>query len=236
MTAAALIVAAGRGRRVGGPVPKQYRLLSGIAVLGRTLDAFLAHPDVNEVRVVIHHDDADRFERLGVPRAVPVLGGETRQASVRLGLESLSGAPPDHVLIHDGVRPFVAADTIASVLRALEREQAALACVRVADTLKRGVDGFVAGTIDRADVWRAQTPQGFRFADILAAHRVAAGSSLAEFTDDTQLAERHGMRVAIVEGHEDNFKITTEADFGRAERLLASGWNPGRPPSAAGTG
>lgn len=224
MGAASIIVAAGRGRRLGGPIPKQYRALGGAAVLRHTVDAFRAHPAVAHLRVVIHPDDRDLYADAvaGLDLPPPVLGGETRQDSVRRGLESLAGASPDHVLIHDGVRPFVAAETISAVLAALAHAGAALACVRVPDTLKRERDGFVAATIDRTGVWRAQTPQGFRFPEILDAHRAAAADpELADLTDDTQLAERRGIAVAIVEGHEDNFKITTEPDLARAERLLA---------------
>ena len=224
MTSACIIVAAGRGRRFGGPIPKQYRALGGVAVLRRTVAAFLGHPEVAHVRVVINPDDADLYEAAvaGLALAPPVLGGETRQESVRRGLESLVGVAPDRVLIHDGVRPFVAADTISAVLAALDAHGAALACVSVPDTLKRARDGVVEATIDRTGMWRAQTPQGFRFADILGAHRAAADDpALADLTDDTQLAERRGMSVAVVEASEDNFKITTEPDLARAERLLA---------------
>ncbi len=217
-------MAAGRGRRFGGPVPKQYRDLGGVAVLRRTVLAFLAHSEIAHLRVVINQDDLSLYEAAvaGLALAPPVLGGETRQESVRRGLESLVEAAPDRVLIHDGVRPFVAAETISAVLAALDAHGAALACVAVPDTLKRAQGGVVEATIDRTGVWRAQTPQGFRFAEILAAHRAAAADpALADLTDDTQLAERRGMSVAVVEGHEDNFKITTEPDLARAERLLA---------------
>ncbi len=224
MTSACIIVAAGRGRRFGGPVPKQYRELGGVAVLRHTVAAFLDHPEVAHLRVVINPDDAGLYEAAvaGLDLAHPVLGGGTRQDSVRRGLESLVEAAPDRVLIHDGVRPFVTAETISAVLAALDAHGAALACVSVPDTLKRARSGVVEATIDRTGVWRAQTPQGFRFKEILAAHRAAAEDpALADLTDDTQLAERRGMSVAVVEGHEDNFKITTEPDLARAERLLA---------------
>ncbi len=222
MTDAVLIVAAGRGRRFGGPLPKQYRLLGGIPVLRHTIGAFLA-AGLPTIRVVIHADDRILYDEAaaGLDLPPPVLGGDTRQSSVRLGLEALAAHNPGRVLIHDAVRPFVGAATIDAVLAALDHSGAALACVAVPDTLKRGRDGYVTATIDRTDVWRAQTPQGFRYADILAAHRAAATDpALADLTDDTQLAEHRGLRVAIVEGHEENFKITTEPDLARAERLL----------------
>ena len=222
--AACIIVAAGRGRRFGGPVPKQYRTLGGVAVLRHTVRAFRSHPAVGHLRVVINEDDRALYEAAiaGRDLAPPVIGGATRQDSVRRGLESLVDAAPARVLIHDGVRPFVAADTISAVLAALDAHGAALACVAVPDTLKRARDGVVEATVDRTGMWRAQTPQGFRYAEILAAHRAAASDpTLADLTDDTQLAERRGSSVAVVAGHEDNFKITTEPDLARAERLLA---------------
>jgi 2-C-methyl-D-erythritol 4-phosphate cytidylyltransferase / 2-C-methyl-D-erythritol 2,4-cyclodiphosphate synthase len=221
---ACIIVAAGRGRRFGGPVPKQYRALGGEAVLRRTVRAVASHPAIAHLRVVINADDRDLYEVAvaGLDLAPPVIGGETRQDSVRHGLESLLAADPDRVLIHDGVRPFVAAETIGAVLAALDAHEAALACVPVPDTLKRATGGVVEATIDRTGIWRAQTPQGFRYADILAAHRAAVDDpALADLTDDTQLIERRGGTVAVVAGHEDNFKITTEPDLARAERLLA---------------
>lgn len=223
MTAASIIVAAGRGRRFGGSIPKQYRDLSGSAVLRHTIEAFRTHPAIDHLRVVINADDRALYEEAaaGLELAPPVIGGETRQESVRRGLESLADAAPVHVLIHDGVRPFVAAELITRVLAALDAYGAALACVSMPDTLKRARNGVVEETIDRTAVWRAQTPQGFRFHDILLAHRAAATDpALADLTDDTQLAERRGLRVAVVEGHEDNFKITTEPDLARAEWLL----------------
>lgn len=222
--AAVIVVAAGRGRRLGGPIPKQYRDLAGRSVLARTVRAFSSHPRIRTIRVVIHADDRPLYDEAvaGLDLPPPVIGGDTRQQSVHAGLEALAAAAPDRVLIHDGVRPFVDPDTIDAVLDALLHEGAALACVAVPDTLKRGADGFVVATVDRTGIWRAQTPQGFRYDAILAAHRACATDpSLADLTDDTQLIERQGIRVAIVEGSEDNFKITTEPDLARAERLLA---------------
>ena len=224
MKAAVLIVGAGRGRRFGGPVPKQYRRLGGEPVLRRTIGVFLGHAAGFAIRVVIHPDDRALFDEAtaALDLAPPVDGGETRQQSVHGGLEALAADPPDVVLIHDAVRPFVDGETISAVLEAAARHGAALASVAVPDTLKRARDGFVAATVDRTGMWRAQTPQGFRFRAILDAHReAAADASLADLTDDTQLAERRGLRVAVVPGSEDNFKITAEPDLARAERLLA---------------
>ncbi len=212
----ALVVAAGRGRRVGGEVPKQYQPLDGAPLLRRTLGAFLSHPAVDRVRAVIHPDDGALFETAsrGLDVMDPVTGGATRQDSVRLGLESLESLRPGRVLIHDAARPFVDAATIFRVLEALDTHPGAIPALPVSDTLKRGEDGLVGGTVERDGLWRAQTPQGFRFADILAAHRRAAGSAL---TDDAAVAEAAGLEVALVAGSADNLKITTDEDLRRAQ-------------------
>ena len=228
VTTAALIVAAGRGRRVGGPLPKQYRPLAGRAVLGHSMHRFATHPRIDRVRVVIDpadrplYDDAVR-EGAGIAAGTllaPVAGGATRQESVRNGLESLAKAPPDLVLIHDGARPLVPAAVIDEALDALAGHDGALPALAVSDSLKRAApEGVVvAGSVPREGLWRAQTPQGFRYPAILEAHRTAAGGTL---TDDAAVAERAGLSVALTAGDEDNLKITTEQDFARAERILA---------------
>ena len=148
----------------------------------------------------------------------PAAGGPSRQDSARLGLESLAALAPGAVLIHDGARPFVGAAVIDRVLDALGASAGAIAALPVTDTLKRGADGLITGTVERAGLWRAQTPQGFRFAEILAAHQKSAGR---ELTDDAAVAERAGLPVALVEGAPENIKITTQDDLARAECWLA---------------
>ena len=216
---AALIVAAGRGQRFGGALPKQYATLAGVPLLRHTLCAFAAHPAVATVRAVIHPDDRPLYEAAaaGLDLAEPVAGGASRQDSVLRGLESLAGDPPARVLVHDGARPFVSAAVIDRVLSALDDSPGAIAALPVVDTLKRGAAGRVAGTQDRAGLWGAQTPQGFRYADILAAHRQAAGE---ELTDDAAVAERAGLAVALVEGSRENMKVTSQEDLAVAERWL----------------
>lgn len=216
----ALLVAAGRGTRLPGDVPKQYRVLGGEPILRRAAAAFLRHPAIAGVRVVIHPDDRALYDGAvsGLDLLAPVAGGATRQDSVRNGLESLADRAPDHVMIHDAARPFVSAASIAAARDALDSAQGAIVAVPVVDSLKRAGGGHLAA-VDRKDLWRAQTPQAFRYADILAAHRSAAGLDL---TDDAAVAERAGLSVAIAPGSEDNFKITSEDDIARGERLVAA--------------
>ncbi len=227
----ALVVAAGRGARFGGELPKQYAALGGKPVLRWSLEAFARHARIDAVRAVTHADDADRYAAAaaGLGLAAPVTGGATRQESVRCGLEALVADAPARVLIHDGARPFVDAGTIDAVLDALEAHQAAIPALAVADTLKESADGaLVSATRARDRLWRAQTPQGFRFDAILAAHRAAAG---AELTDDAAIAERAGLAVALVPGRETNFKLTTADDLARA-----AAWLSGASETRAGSG
>lgn len=212
----ALVVAAGRGTRAGGEIPKQYRMLDDRPVLRWSLERFSRHGRVGAVRAVIHPDDRPLYDDAarGLHLLPPVAGGAERQDSVRLGLESLVPLAPAAVLIHDAARPFVDDAIIDRTLDALAHAAGAVAAVPLADTLKRRDDaGLVAATVDRTGLWRAQTPQAFRFPEILAAHRAAAGAAL---TDDAAVAERAGLPVAIVAGGEANGKLTTEDDLRRA--------------------
>lgn len=225
MSAAVLIVAAGRGKRAGSATPKQYVRLGGESVLSRSVRAFAAHPRISRIQVVIHPDDRARYEAatasLGPRLATPVLGGASRQDSVRAGLQALKGDAPSAVLIHDAARPFVTADVIDRVLGALSAGRGAIAALPVADTLKRsGAGQIVRGTVERAELWRAQTPQGFEFAPILDAHEAAFAAGRTEFSDDAAVAEWAGIDVVLVAGSERNIKLTTETDFEMAEQLL----------------
>ncbi len=220
MSTVALIVAAGRSQRLGGEVPKQYLPLGGVALLRRTIEVFGTHPAVDQVCVVYNSDDQALYDVAiaGLDLPPPVAGGESRQQSVLNGLESLAASPPDIVLIHDAARPFVTPAEIDDVLTALAAAPGAISALPVVDTLKRqGDSNLIAGTVVRDGLWRAQTPQGFRFGDILKAHRAAQGQAL---TDDAAVAEAAGLAVALVPGDGGNFKITTAADFALAERIL----------------
>lgn len=214
-TTAAIIVAAGRGTRAGGGVPKQWRALAGRSVAAYTLAAFDAHPRVDHVVLVVHNDDRKTAPWPADTLAEIVTGAESRSGSVLAGLEALEGRF-DQVLIHDAARPCVSKAVIDGVLDALEHGSAAAPALPVVDALWRGADGKVAGPEDRAELYRAQTPQGFDLAVILAAHR----SDDAGAADDVEIARRAGLPVAITPGDEENLKITQAEDFARAEQIL----------------
>jgi 2-C-methyl-D-erythritol 4-phosphate cytidylyltransferase/2-C-methyl-D-erythritol 2,4-cyclodiphosphate synthase len=222
-TCTALIVAAGRGSRFGGPLPKQYALLAGKPVLGHTLAAYHATPEINRLRVVIAAGDESHYRAAadGFDLPAPVIGGVSRQQSVLNGLEALADEAPDFVAIHDAARPFVRPVDIAACVAAVTVPgvDGAVLGVRLADTIKRtDAAGTVAETVPRANLWRAQTPQVFRYAALLTAHRNAAALGAAEataLTDDAAVAERAGLKVVMVEGSEDNRKITTAEDLAR---------------------
>lgn len=209
MRTAVLIVAAGRGTRMGGDVPKQWQMLAGKPVLEHTLAAFAGM----QVLLVIHPDDRARAELLGVPL---VEGGTSRDDSVLAGLLALEGSGVDAVLIHDGARPFVSRALIDKLVAALETHEAAAPGLSVTDALWQGKGGMVIGTVDRAGLFRAQTPQAFRLAAILAAHR----SHVDVAADDVEVARAGGIDVLIVEGEESNLKLTWPGDFARAEAIL----------------
>ena len=221
MTVAALILAGGRGTRAGGGIPKQYREIDGISVLRRAIDCFVDCPAVNLIRVVIHADDQAlyRAATAGLDILPPVIGGTERHLSAVNGLESLSDFETDIVLIHDAARPFADRGMIERIIAALADAAGAIPALPVSDTLKRvaSTDDLIEETVDRAGLWRAQTPQGFRFKAILKAHG-QRDSDLP--TDDAAVMEEAGMVVCVVDGEERNIKVTTEADFERAEQIL----------------
>lgn len=223
MKIAALIVAAGRGTRAGPGAPKQWRPLAGRRVVDWTLDAF-DRPDI-ACRVLVIHPD-DRAEAAGLDVRL-VDGGATRCDSVHRGLEALAGQGFDAVLIHDVARPCVTAPVIDAVIAALAKTPGAAPALAITDALWTGEAGRVTGTRDRAGLFRAQTPQGFRFDAILDAHRAHVG----EAADDVAVARSFGLDVAITAGAEENLKITLPADFARAESLLK-----GAPAMRIGTG
>lgn len=212
---AAIIVAAGRGTRAGTALPKQWQPLGDTIVLAQTLAAFRAS-GMARIVLVIHQDDMKRAEPLIGAGVTMVAGGNSRAASVRNALEALSDAPPDLVLIHDGARPLVAPATVARVLDALRLHAGAAPALQITDALWRGTDGQVSGTQSREGLFRAQTPQGFHFQQILSAHRNHKGDA----ADDVEIARAAGLDVAIVPGDDDNIKLTYPQDFARADQIM----------------
>jgi 2-C-methyl-D-erythritol 4-phosphate cytidylyltransferase/2-C-methyl-D-erythritol 2,4-cyclodiphosphate synthase len=219
---AVLIAAGGSGSRAGGGLPKQYRMLGGTPVLRRTVEAFLAHPVISAVQVVVGGGQEAEYEAAtaGLRVMPPVKGGDTRQNSVRNGLRALVGIRPDFVLIHDAARPLTSRSLIDAVIAALESgAHAVLPVLPIADSLRRLNNNAVGESVSRDGLCRVQTPQGFRFAEIINAHeRFAGGNS----TDDISLAEQAGLAITAVLGEAENFKLTTVNDFATAERLLAA--------------
>ncbi len=213
---AAIIVAAGSGTRVGGEIPKQWQPLAGRRVIDWTLDAYRQAPQIGQIVVVLRPEDVVLLPDADL---LCVEGGATRTESVRAGLEALAEAPPDTVFIHDAARATLPVELIGDIATLFEAHDAVAPGIDVTDALWKSageVDKEVVGTVDRANLVRAQTPQAFKFDKILAAHR----ASTADAADDVEVARTAGIPVHIAPGHPDNIKITTPEDFARAERIL----------------
>jgi len=222
---AALIVAAGRGSRAGHDLPKQYARLGGKTMLQRTVEALASHPAIGAVLVVIGPGDAPLYHDAvgGLPKLLPpVEGGATRQQSVLNGLEALAGRAPRLVLVHDAARPFIAAAVIERVIAACDAAHGAIPVAPVTETVKRIENGIVTATVPREALATAQTPQGFPYGPLLAAHREAARSGNSELTDDAAVAALAGLATRAVDGDRHNIKLTNPADFVAAERMLAT--------------
>ncbi|MEO1641491.1 MAG: bifunctional 2-C-methyl-D-erythritol 4-phosphate cytidylyltransferase/2-C-methyl-D-erythritol 2,4-cyclodiphosphate synthase [Pseudomonadota bacterium] len=215
MKTAAILVAAGRGIRAGGDLPKQWQTLAGRPVAAHAMQVFADHPAIDDLILVLHPDDVETNYWPREPLAKVVTGGATRAASVKGGLAAVSDGI-DAVLIHDAARPLITADVIDRVLAALATHDGAAPALPVTDTLWEGADDQVTGIRDRAGLFRAQTPQGFRLAPLRAAHETACGTE----TDDVAVARAAGLDVAIVPGDEDNMKITAPGDLARSERMM----------------
>ncbi|MGE5163934.1 MAG: bifunctional 2-C-methyl-D-erythritol 4-phosphate cytidylyltransferase/2-C-methyl-D-erythritol 2,4-cyclodiphosphate synthase [Sphingobacteriales bacterium] len=222
---AAVVVAAGRGVRAGGDLPKQFREIGGMSLLRRSLLSFVEIPNIGAVQPVVRRDDFDlvRQQTSDIDILPPVFGGATRQASVRAGLEALLPRSPDIVLVHDAARPFASADLITRAIAAAEKTGAAIPVLPVTDTVKRvGPAGTVEATIDRGPLRLVQTPQAFAFDALIDAHRRAAAQGRDDFTDDAALAEWAGMIVSVFAGEPGNIKLTTPDDFARAEAMQSA--------------
>jgi 2-C-methyl-D-erythritol 4-phosphate cytidylyltransferase/2-C-methyl-D-erythritol 2,4-cyclodiphosphate synthase len=215
MSIAAILVAAGTGSRFGADTPKQFLTLAGKPVIRHAAEALAADASLLQP---VGEADAINLALDGVPGVLPVVpGGATRQDSVRAGLEALAQFEPDIVLVHDAARPFIPIGTVPALLAALRESPGAIPAAPVADTLKRVVRGVITETVPRAELFRAQTPQAFRFQVLLDAHR----SGLVGATDDASLLEAAGLSVAVVPGSDDNIKLTYPDDLVRLERIMA---------------
>ncbi|SMX31273.1 bifunctional 2-C-methyl-D-erythritol 4-phosphate cytidylyltransferase/2-C-methyl-D-erythritol 2,4-cyclodiphosphate synthase [Octadecabacter ascidiaceicola] len=213
-TVAAIIVAAGRGLRAGGEVPKQWQQIAGKTVVEHTLDLFVANPQVNEIVLVIAADDHDRVRALGLDRVAEIaIGGADRSISVQNGVMA---AKADRVLIHDAARCCCPSEVISRVCDALDDHQGAAPAMPVTDALWTGAEGKVTGVQDRTALYAAQTPQGFHREEILNAHQ----NNTHPVADDVEVARLAGLNVAIVQGDARNIKITMPEDFARAAKLL----------------
>ncbi|MFB2532884.1 bifunctional 2-C-methyl-D-erythritol 4-phosphate cytidylyltransferase/2-C-methyl-D-erythritol 2,4-cyclodiphosphate synthase [Paracoccus sp. p3-h83] len=215
MSVAIIITAAGQGSRMGDGPAKQWRDLAGVPVIARTIAAFAGR---GRIVVTVPPDQMALAAELTRGAVTLIAGGATRAASIRNALEALEGTGVSRVLIHDGARPLVDGAVIDAVLAALDHAPAAAPALPVTDALWRGDQGRVTGLVDRTGLWRAQTPQGFHFDAILAAHRAGDGSA----PDDVALAVAAGLPVAITAGSEDNLKLTFPGDFDRANRILGT--------------
>lgn len=214
-----LIAAAGSGSRCGGDIPKQYQLVNGKPLIRHTLEKFLSLPEITEIRVIIGADDADLYHAAvsGLTLPDPVVGADIRKRSVYNGLKVLAEAQGDFkVLIHDAARPFTSVTDIYAVIAALDAQEGASLAKPVSDTLRMEDNSIVS----RAGLWALQTPQGFHFKSIWAAHKALQGRD--DFTDDTSLITEQGGDVHMVAASVPNFKVTTQDDMVMAQALLGT--------------
>ena len=215
----ALLVAAGKSERMQSDIPKPYLQFGEKTILCQTVKNFLQHPEIDGVRVVIRREHHVLYKQsiAGLTLFPCVIGGDTRQESVRLGLESIAHRGPINVLVHDIARPRTSHALISQVIAALKTNKAVIPALKVNDTIKRIANGHVRETIDRDQLYTVQTPQGFHFDALYDAHQAARGKAL---TDDAAVIEMAGGHVTMVDGDSDNSKITTAEDLKRMQSLL----------------
>jgi 2-C-methyl-D-erythritol 4-phosphate cytidylyltransferase len=225
MTASAIIVAAGAGVRLGSGVPKAFVKIGGRTVLSYSLGAVGQVNSIGEVVITVPEgfESSARAEAAAAGLGVPVKitpGGVERQDSVRIAL-GLTSSESELVIVHDAARPLATPAIFQACMAAAARAGGAIAAIPVADTLKRVEGGAIAATVARAGLWQAQTPQAFRRAVLVAAHRRAVSEGIIA-TDDADLVERTGVRVEVVEGSTANIKITTLSDLAIVEAIIAA--------------
>ena len=212
MTTVAIIVAAGKGSRAGGKVPKQWRKIAGKLVVDWSIDAFKNHDLVDFVVVVLPPNRTlDRSD------VITCTGGNSRSGSVYKGLIAANNLSPEKVLIHDVARPAVSEDIITDIILAINEETGAAPGLPISDAIWEVSDGEIEKTLDRNFIFRAQTPQGFPYSKILKAHE---NRSDERAFDDVELARKSGLKVKLKTGHKDNMKITTPEDFSKISKIL----------------
>ena len=222
----AVIPAAGAGVRMAGQKAKQFLEIHGKPMLALTMARFQLSPSIHAIIAVVPSEQiqfcrSEIVEKYSLTKVVKVVaGGNRRQDSVRLGIEASEGLC-EIVLIHDGVRPLIEKPLIDRVVAAATMHRAVIVALPAKETVKE-VDekGFVVKTYDRRSVWSVQTPQAFRYDDILRGHRLALEKGWEEVTDDALLMERMGIPIKVVQGSESNIKITTPYDLEIARSFL----------------
>ncbi len=222
MSVAVVIVAGGSGFRAGGELPKQYQLIGGRPVIWWTLKAFVDHPGICHVQTVIGTGHEALFESASAEFTIgrPVIGGNSRQDSCRIGIAACLATGATKVLIHDAARPFVSADLISRIISELEQAEAVIPGIAVADTMKFAPGGTIEKTVDRQGLWSVQTPQGFNLQTIHQAHLQAHEQGVTGLTDDAAVAEKCGVKVRVIAGHPENHKLTTANDIKAANDML----------------
>ncbi|MBI1276452.1 2-C-methyl-D-erythritol 4-phosphate cytidylyltransferase [bacterium] len=223
-SAAVILVAGGSGERMGGNIPKQFQPLAGKPMLQQTLESVHRWGKASQIMVVTHAEWKQKTIEIAKETGINILwaeGGDTRQASVKAGLEALVPLNPTHVLVHDAARPLASPALFDRVLGALGENLSVIPAIAVADSLKQGKGGLVTGAVAREGLYRAQTPQGFAFSAIYDAHTRLAGQNLS---DDAALMEKIGVDTALVEGDARNIKITVPEDRMQAEQWLSPQW------------
>lgn len=234
----AIIPAAGSGIRFGSQVAKQFVEIEGAPLIVHTLKRFVECPAIDAIAVALAPDRIESFrsqlEAHGIDKPLTlVAGGQERSDSIRNALAAIDGLNPEIVAVHDAVRPFITAGQISAVVERARETGAAILALPVSDTVKEVRDGFIQRTLDRTIIYRAQTPQAFRYEILRRANDaiIADGPGSASATDDAVLVERLGIKVAIVEGSLRNLKITTPEDMILAEHLFQEEVGSAKPPA-----
>lgn len=223
----AIIPAAGSGSRLGGQIPKQFLEIDGATILAHTISRFVECDDIGAIAIALPADRMDEFRarNRGVRVIKPIYyvsGGTERSDSILNALEAVAELNPEIVAVHDAVRPFVTPAQISAVIAKAKEIGAAILALPATDTIKEVENGLIERTIDRRRIWRAQTPQAFRYELLIQANKEARAAGLPSTltTDDSLLVERLGVPVAVVEGSPNNIKITTPEDLILAEKLF----------------